>query len=124
MTEGPENEQLFVLVDASVRTGRRGGGRLESEECRVLGANGRNTLNDNGEQLLSFSANHRLALFNTFFSTENATLQTFNGRGKKRIKTILTRQWDRKLAGRYCKPPTVLSTYFGSQHRPRTCETA
>ena len=62
--------------------GRRGGGKLGSEECKVL-----------GERLLSFSANHELALLNTFFSTaKNAISHTFNGRGKKRIDYILTRQ--------------------------------
>ena len=64
--EVPEHEQLFVLMDANARTGRRGGGKLGSEECKVLGAYGRNNLNDNGERLLSFSANHELALLNTF----------------------------------------------------------
>ena len=90
--EVPEHEQLFVLMDANARTGRRGGGKLGSEECKVLGAYGRDYLNDNGERLLSFSANHELALLNTFFSTaKNAISYTFNGRGKKRIDYILTR---------------------------------
>ena len=96
--EVPEHKQPFVLMDANARTGRRGGGKLGSEECRVLGAYGRNYLNDNGERLLSFSANHELALLNTFFSTaKNAISHTFNGRGKRRIDYILTRQRDRKL---------------------------
>ena len=60
--EVPEHEQLFVLIDAHARTGRREGGKLGSEECIVLCAYGRDTLNDNGERLLSFSADHRLAL--------------------------------------------------------------
>ena len=98
MKEVPEHEQLFVLMDANARTGRRGGGKLGSEEYKVLGAYGRDNLNDNGERLLSFSANHELALLNMFFSTaKNAILHTFNGRGKKRIDYILTRQRDRKL---------------------------
>ena len=96
--EVPEHEQLFVLMDANARTGRRGGGKLGSEECKVLGAYGRDNLNDNGERLLSFSANHELALLNTFFSTaKSAISHTFNGRGKKCIDYILTRQRDRKF---------------------------
>ena len=98
--EGPEHEQFFVLLmDANACTGRRGGGKRGSEECKVLGAYGRDTLNDNnGERLLSFSANHGLALSNTFFSTaKNAILHMFNGRGKKRIDYILTMQRDRNL---------------------------
>ena len=38
---------------------------MTSDECKVLGAYGRDALNDNGERLLSFSANHGLALLNT-----------------------------------------------------------
>ncbi|CAN0016532.1 unnamed protein product, partial [Ascophyllum nodosum] len=54
---GLGHEQLFV-----------GGRKLGSEECKALGAYGRDTLNDNnGERLLSFSANHGLALLYTFF---------------------------------------------------------
>ena len=41
--EVPEHEQLFVLMDANARTGRRGGGKLGSEECKALGAYGRDT---------------------------------------------------------------------------------
>ena len=66
MKEVPEREQLFVLMDANARSGKRGGGKLGSEDCKVLGACGRHTLNDNGERLLSFSADHGLALLNTF----------------------------------------------------------
>ena len=88
----------FVLMDAKARTGRRGGGKLGSDEYKVLGAYGRDNLNDHGERLLSFSANHELALLNTFFSTaKNAISHTFNGRGKKCIDYILTRQRDRIL---------------------------
>ena len=54
-------------MDADARTGRREGRKLGSEECKVLGAYGRDTLNDNGEQLLSFSANHGLALLEYVF---------------------------------------------------------
>ena len=87
----PEHEQLFVLMDANARTGRRGGGKLGSEECKVLGAYGRDNLNHN-------SVNYELALLNTFFSTaKNAISHTFNGRGKTRIDYILTRQRDRKF---------------------------
>ena len=94
----PEHGQKFMLMDANARTGRRGGGKLRSEECKVLGAYGRATLNDNSGRLLPFSANHGLALLNTFFSTaKNAVVHTFNERGKKHIDYILTRQRGRKL---------------------------
>ena len=49
MKKVPEHKQLFELMDANARTGRRGGGKLGSEECKGLGAYGRDPLNDNSE---------------------------------------------------------------------------
>ena len=96
--EVPKHEQLFVLIDTKARTGRRGKGQVGSKDSKILGAYGRNTLNDNGELLLSFANNHDLALLNTFFSTpKGGVSHTFNGRGKKRIDYILTRQRDRRF---------------------------
>ena len=68
-------------MDANARTGRRAGGKLGSEECKVLDAYDRDTLHDHGERLFSFSAaNHELVLLHTFFSTaKNAISHTFNG---------------------------------------------
>ena len=97
MDEVPKHEQLFVLMDANTRTGRREKGQVGSKNGKILGAYGRDTLNDNGELLLSFANNHDLALVNTFFSTPKGVSHTFNGRGKKRIDYILTRQRDRKF---------------------------
>ena len=98
MEEVPKHEQLFVLVDANARTGRREEGQVGSKNGKILGAYGRDTLNDNGELLLSFANNHNLALVNTFFGTpKGGVSHTFNGRGKKRIDYILTRQRDRKF---------------------------
>ena len=94
----PRHEQLFMLMDANARTGRREKGGVGSKDNKSLGAYGRDTLNDNGELLLSFANNHDLAIVNTFFSTpKGGVSHTFNGRGKKRIDYILTRQRDRKL---------------------------
>ena len=65
---------------------------------KYLCAYDRDTLNGNGELLLSFANNHGLALLNTFFSTpKGGVSRTFNGRGKIRVCYILTRQRDRKL---------------------------
>ena len=48
--------------------------------------------------MLSFANNHDLAIVNTFFSTpKGGVSRTLNGRGKKCIEYILTRQRDRKL---------------------------
>ena len=96
--EVPKHEQLFVLMDANARTGRREKGQVGSKDSKILGAYGRDTLNDNGELLLSFANNHDLALVNTLFSTpKGGVSHTFNGRGENRIDYILTRQRDRKF---------------------------
>ena len=71
---------------------------MGSKDSKIFGASGRDTLNDNGELLLSFANNHDLALVSTFFSTpKGGVSHTFNGRGKKRIDYILTKQRDRKF---------------------------
>ena len=96
--EVPKHEQLLVLMDANARTGRREKGQVDSKDSKILGAYDRDTLNDNRELLLSFANNHDLALVNTFFSTpKGGVSHTFNGRGKKRIDYILTRQRDHKF---------------------------
>ena len=85
-------------MDANARTGRREKGGVGSKDNKILGAYGRDTLNNNGGLLLSFANNHDLAIMNMFFSTlKRGVSHTFNGRGKKRIDCILTRQRDRKL---------------------------
>ena len=96
--EVPKHEQLFVLMDANARTGRREKGQVGNKDSKIFGAYGRDTLDDNGELLLSFANNHDLALANTFFSTPKSGIShTFNGRGKKRTDYILTKQRDRKF---------------------------
>ena len=64
----------------------RGGGRRDrwGARIKIVGAYGRDTLNDNGELLLSFANNHDLALVNTLFSTpKGGVSHTFNRRRKK-----------------------------------------
>ena len=96
--EIPKHEQLFVLMDANAHTGKREKGQVGSKDGKLLGAYGRDTLNDDGELLLSFAINHDLALVNMFFSTpKGGVSHTFNGQGKKQIDYVLTRQRDRKF---------------------------
>ena len=63
----PAREYVFVLTDANARTGKRGerGGEAGS---KVLGAYGRDKLNENGKVLLGFAENNKLAPLNTFFA--------------------------------------------------------
>ena len=56
--EVPRHEQLFVLMDANARTGRREKRGVRSKNNKIPGAYGRDTLNDNGELLLPFANNH------------------------------------------------------------------
>ena len=119
----PRHEQLFVLMDANARTGRREKGGVGSKDNKILGAFGRDILNDNGELLLSFANNHDLAIVNTFFSTpKGGVSHTFNGRGRKRIDYILTRQYDRKLVRNVTvhPQPSFLPSHFGPQRCVRT----
>ena len=98
MEEVPKHEQLFVLIDANVRTEKREKGQVGSKDIKIIGAYGLDTLNDNGELLRSFTNNPDPALVNTFFSTpKGGVSHTFNGRGKKHIDYVLTRQRDCKL---------------------------
>ena len=62
----PAREYVFVSTDANARTGKRGdcGGEAGS---KVLGAYGRDKLNENGKLLLGFAEDDKLALLNTFF---------------------------------------------------------
>ena len=84
----PKHEQLFVLMGVNARTGRREKGQVVSMDSKILGAYGRNSLNDDGQLLLSFANDHGLALVNTLFSTpKGGVSHTFNGRGKKTVST-------------------------------------
>ncbi|CAN0425429.1 unnamed protein product, partial [Ascophyllum nodosum] len=96
--EVSEHEQLFVVMGTIARIGRRGGRGLESEQCKVHGAYGRDTLSDKSNPLRSFSDHRGLALLNAFFGTvKNASSPSFNRRGKTLFSYILLRQRDRNL---------------------------
>ena len=74
----PSSDYLFVLIDATARTGVRVG----EEGCKAVGAYGRDTRVDdsNGTSLLRFAGENKHALVNTFFSVpKRCTSRTFNG---------------------------------------------
>ena len=95
----PSSAFLFVLIDANARTGVRMG----EEDCKVIGAYGRDTRvsDSTGTSLLRFAGDNKLALVNTFFFVpKGCTSRTFNGTrlaDTKRIDYIITRQSHRKL---------------------------
>ena len=67
MKEVTKHKQLFVLMKYNVCTGRREKEEMGSKDRKSFTAYCRDTLNDNGELLLSFANNHDLALVKTFF---------------------------------------------------------
>ena len=94
----PKKECLFVLMDANARTGEKIEGE-GTEDDGVLGAYGRDELNNNGKRLLNFATDNKLAVANTFFSTRKGGIShTYNGvigdraGDFKRIDYILARQ--------------------------------
>ena len=98
----PSRDYLFVLIDANARTGVR----IREEDCKVIGAYGRDTRvsDSNGTSLLRFADDNKLALVNTFFSVpKGCTSRTFNGTrpaDRKRIDYVIPRQPHRKLVRR------------------------
>ena len=98
----PAKECLYVLMDANARTGRRIQGESLQDEG-ILGTYGRDELNDNGKLLLSFTADNKLTIMNTFFSTRKGGVShTYNGVAGsrtsdfKRIDYVLTLQAHRR----------------------------
>ena len=77
--------------------GTDGRGSLRSEECKVLGVYGRDTVNTNCDLLLSsFSANHGPALLNMFFSPAKKVTSYSQGPG---IVRVFARQVHRHYTG-------------------------
>ena len=64
----PAREYVFAFTDANTRTEKRGEGGGETDS-KVLGAYGRDKLNESGKLLLGFAEDNKLALLNTFFCT-------------------------------------------------------
>ena len=97
----PAREYVIVLTDASAGTGKRGEGGGEADS-KVLGVYGRDKPNENGELLLGFAEDSKLALLNTFFCTPKSdvsyTFQSANrSKGQAGLDYILTKKADRRL---------------------------
>ena len=76
-------------MDANAHLGKRGEGGVGSKDNEVLATYDQDTLDDNEGCLLTFAANHGLALVNTFFSTrKSGASRTFNGRGQGNDSTM------------------------------------
>ena len=122
MKDVTKHKQLFVLMEYNVRTGRREKEEVGSKDMNSFVAYCRDTLNDNGELLLSFANNHDLALVNTFFSTpKGGVSHAFNERGKKHVDYIQMRQRDRKLVRNvtvYPQPSSLFISYHNIVSAP------
>ena len=87
---------VFDLTDANARTtAKRGEGGGEAD-IKVLGAYGRDKLNENGKLLLGFAEDSKLALLNTFFCTPKSGVSyTFpsanRSKGQAHLDYILTK---------------------------------
>ena len=97
----PARKYVFVLTDANARKGKKGGGGGKAAR-KVLGAYGRDMLNENGKLLLGFAEDNKLALLNTFFcipkSGVSYMFQSANhSKGQARLDYILRKQADRRL---------------------------
>ena len=94
----PSRDHLLALMDANSRTGMRG---IRLTDSKVLGAYGRDELNDNGERPLIHATDHKLALLNSYYATPargiSYRFQSLNrGKTQYRLDCILTRQIDRR----------------------------
>ena len=94
-------QYVFFFIDANAWTGKRGEGGGEAGK-KMLGAYGRDVLNENVKLLLGFAEYNKLALLNTLFCTSKSgvsyTSQSANrSKGQARLDYILTKQADRRL---------------------------
>ena len=93
----PSSDYLFVLIDANARTGVRMG----EEDCKVIGAYGRDTRvnGSNDASLLRFAGDNKLALVNTFFSIpKECTLVYSTVPGLRRGNILTTSSHDNHTA--------------------------
>ena len=84
----PSSDYLFILIDANARTGVRMG----EENCKVIGAYGRDTRvsDSNGTSLLRFAGDNKLALVNIFFSVPKDARLVHSTVPGPRIGNVLT----------------------------------
>ena len=100
VASAPAREYAFVQTDANARTEKRGeDGEADS---KMVGAYGRDMLNENGKLLLGFAKSNKLDLLNTFYCTPKSgvsyTFQSANrSKGQARLDYILTEQAERQL---------------------------
>ena len=98
-------EYVFGLTDVNAREGkgRESGGEADiTAHITVLGAHGRDMLNDNGKLLLGCAEDNKLSFLSTFFRTSKRgvsyTSQSTNpSKGRARLDFILTKQEDHRL---------------------------
>ena len=111
----PAREYVFVLTDANARTGKTGEGGGEADS-KVLGAYGRDKLNENGNySWVSQTEVNKPALLNNCFCTSKSgvsyTFQSANrSKGQTRLGYTLTKQANRRLISCVNVRPPPLET--------------
>ena len=90
---------LLVLMDVNARAGMR---EIGWADGKVMGAYGRDELNNNGERVLIHATDNKLTLLNTYYANPahgmSYTFQSLHrGKTQCRLDYILTRQVDRRL---------------------------
>eukprot|EP00752_Nemacystus_decipiens_P018514 g16599.t1 len=105
----PARETVFVLMDANAQTRER----IEGEDMGTMGEYGHNELNDNGRLLLTFAADNKLAVLNTFDYRKGGIWHTYNGPSgddRKCLDYILTRQPHRRRVSAMTVVPQPVRT--------------
>ncbi|CAB1104344.1 unnamed protein product [Ectocarpus sp. CCAP 1310/34] len=117
-------DHLVVLMDANARTGRRREGCCDA---KIMGAYGRDIMNNNGERLLGLASDNQLSLTNTYFRTPKGGVHyTFQSSNKGRRSTastsgIMNNNGERFLGLASDNQLSLTNTYFrtpkgGVQH--------
>ena len=109
----PRKDQLFVLMDANARTGKRDrGGSLDY--AQMLGPYGRDVLKGNGKLPIGTAGDAGMTIANTFFSTPKGGLQStyVSPKGDAcRLDYILTCHADRRLIRNITVEPLYRCSY-------------
>ena len=120
----PAREYVLVLTDANARTGKRGEGGGETDR-KVLGAYGRDKLNENGKLLLGFAEDNKLPLLNTLFLHPPKWRVLYVPERQPQQGTITFGLYSDKAGGppthplSLCPPAPLRGTRTGSQTRVR-----
>ena len=99
----PPREYVFVQTDVNARTGKIDEGEGDAHS-KVLGAYGRDMLNENGKLLLGFAEDNTLALLYTFFCNPKSGISYTFQKRQLQLETSTFALYPDEAGG----PPTPL----------------